>query len=162
MRFPLHGETLREPRPIRERPHLLKHHPSMQYVRNLDERINLLKELVREQFAGRQPAVLRWHEQPLVMRHSKDAEGKCQEHCSQCRVAQRNAETGRPMMQFVLDIERNHLWRTVVGPKRHKNPRQQKKWAKLDVVEERPVREVQKWILTPLQFRVLRELWPTL
>ena len=155
------GKTLREPRPLRERPNRLSIDMSNRHPGDITERKRLILQALRSAFRGRKPAVLHWTAQPLYVPHSQDTAGNCRESCVQCDL-QRRAEAGKPVMQYVMDIEVNHPSRLIVSAKRHTNPRQQKKWAKLGVVVERPEREVQKWVLTPMQFTALREVWKQL
>lgn len=163
MSFPLKGKAFTVPQRLQERPNMLRIATDGP-VLDRDERARLIRRKLYAQFAGRRPAVISWTQQPLVMRHSRDKDSllnECKPNCVQCELDKRAAQ-GRPVMQFVLHIERDSLHERVVAPKRHRNPRQAKKWAKLGVVHEQPKREKEVWLLTSTQFRVLREIWHTL
>jgi hypothetical protein len=164
MKFPIKGKAINNPQPMHERPNRIRYDLQMPQMMVVEERERAAKRKLREHFAGRRPVVTSWTQQPLVMRHTRDKDSlfdECKPNCLQCGLEKRAAD-GRPVIEYVMHIERDSLHERVVAPRRHKNPRQAKKWAKLGVVSEQPKREKEVWVLTQLQFRVLRDIWNTL
>lgn len=163
MRFPNLGKIRSEPEPLQDRPKTIRLNLQAPDIWKNDVRERMIRRRLIDHFGGRHVKVLNWLQQPARWRHQyiDGILGSCKPHCPQCDLDKRAAQ-GRPVMQFVLNLELDHPWQTAEQPRKHKNPRQQKKWAKLGVTVTRAVRMTETWVLTPQQFHTLRDMWRSL
>lgn len=161
MSFPSTGKIRIEPEPLQERPKFLRLGLEPPDIWKKDVRDRVIRRRMAENFGGRHARVLSWLQQPASWRHNSNDLGACKPHCPQCDIEKRASE-GRPVMQFVLEVELDHPWKTAEQPRPHKNRRQQKKWARLGVTVTRAVRVTETWVMTPQQFHTLRDMWQSL
>lgn len=154
--FPLQGKPINKPLRLCETP------PAHFYREGLRKALSIYRSAIQKEFAGRRPVMIDITEWPITMKHQKTPDDtKCRTGCPACELEKRAAK-GQPVVSFLVEIERNSLTEFTLLPKRSRRARQAKKFRKLDVMTEQPVRLTEVWRMSRLQVTLLREEWDSL